>query len=223
MPLATYRREAAYAQPAKIPCSSAPYVFVLRHKQPHEPTADLPSGSAPGPQKSSSPCQNSPIASSPPSSRNQGRRTGLRLTPSARGLGVRSSANGTRTFIVQWTDPATTQKRREPLGAARRCQRLLVDQHWAAMRVRLGDVAKGIDPRVVRLAARAKAEAEQAEAKLTLEALVDEWAKLHLAARRPRYRAEAVRAIKLAFVDYLRNDLPLVLPQAEAGQCAGPT
>jgi integrase len=131
-----------------------------------------------------------------------GKKDRLAFDTECRGLGVRASANGTRTFIVQWTDPTTTQKRREPLGV---WGGITVDQARAAVRVRLGDVAKGIDPRVARFAARAKAEAEQAEAKLTLEALVDEWAKLHLAARRPRYRAEAVRAIKLAFVDYLRK------------------
>ena len=33
------------------------------------------------------------------------------------GLGVRLTAKGTRAFIIQWTDPATRQKVREPLGA----------------------------------------------------------------------------------------------------------
>ena len=32
------------------------------------------------------------------------------------GLGVRVTAKGTRTFIVQWTDPVTKRKVREPLG-----------------------------------------------------------------------------------------------------------
>jgi hypothetical protein len=32
------------------------------------------------------------------------------------GLGVRMTAKGTRTFIVQWTDPVTKRKVREPLG-----------------------------------------------------------------------------------------------------------
>ena len=82
---------------------------------------------------------------------------------------------------------------------------ITVDQARDAARARLGDVAKGIDPRAMRLAARAKAEAERAEAKLTLDALVDDWASLHLAARRPRYRAEAVRAIKVAFAGHLKH------------------
>ena len=32
------------------------------------------------------------------------------------GLGVRLTAKGTRTFIAQWTDPATRRKAREVLG-----------------------------------------------------------------------------------------------------------
>ncbi len=131
-----------------------------------------------------------------------GKKDRLAFDTECRGLGVRATAAGTRTFIVQWTDPATAQKRREPLGV---WGGITVDQARDAARARLGDVAKGIDPRAVRLAAREKAEAARAEAQLTLGALVDEWAKLHLASRRPRYRAEAVRAIKLAFADYLKR------------------
>jgi integrase len=131
-----------------------------------------------------------------------GKKDRLAFDTECRGLGVRASSNGTRTFIVQWTDPATAQKRREPLGV---WGGITVDQARDAARARLGDVAKGIDPRAVRLAARAKADAERAEVKLTLDALVDQWANLHLAARRPRYRTEAVRAIKVAFADYRKR------------------
>jgi integrase len=131
-----------------------------------------------------------------------GKKDRLAFDTECRGLGVRATAAGTRTFIVQWTDQATTQKRREPLGV---WGGITVDQAREAARARLGDVAKGIDPRAVRLAAREAAEAARAEAQLTLGALVDEWAKLHLASRRPRYRTEAVRAIKLAFADHLKR------------------
>jgi integrase len=131
-----------------------------------------------------------------------GKKDRLAFDTECRGLGVRATAAGTRTFIVQWTDPVTTHKRREPLGV---WGAITVDQARDAARARLGDVAKGIDPRAVRLAAREKAEAERAEAQLTVGVLVDDWAKLHLASRRPRYRAEAVRAIKLAFEDYLKR------------------
>src|SRR5271165_2405776 len=80
-----------------------------------------------------------------------------------------------------------------------------VDQARDAASARLGDVAKGIDPREARLAVRANAEAARAESKLTLATLVDDWATLHLAARRPSYRTEAVRAIRHAFADYLKR------------------
>ena len=82
---------------------------------------------------------------------------------------------------------------------------ITVDQARDAARARLGDVAKGIDPRAVRLAAKEKAEAARAEAQLTLDALIDNWAKLHLAGRRPRYRTEAVRALRLAFAGHLKR------------------
>ncbi len=59
------------------------------------------------------------------------------------GLGVRLTSRGTRTFIVQWTDPATRRKVREPLGV---WGSLTVDQAREAARARLGAVAKGIDP-----------------------------------------------------------------------------
>jgi hypothetical protein len=45
---------------------------------------------------------------------------------------------------------------------------------------------------------RAEAERERAEATLTFDALIEEWAALHLAQRRERFRAEAVRAIRHA-------------------------
>jgi integrase len=132
----------------------------------------------------------------------KGKKDRLAFDTECRGLGVRATAAGSRTFILQWTDPATAQKRREPVGV---WGGITVDQARDAARARLGDVAKGIDPRAVRLAAREKAEAAQAEARLSLDALVDDWAKLHLASRRPRYRAEAVRAIKLAFAGHLKR------------------
>lgn len=132
----------------------------------------------------------------------QGKKDRLAFDTECRGLGVRATAAGTRTLIVQWTDPATAQKRREPLGV---WGSITIDQAREAARARLGDVAKGIDPRAVRQAKREQAEAERAEKQLTLDALVDDWAKLHLAGRRPRYKAEAVRAIKYAFDGHLKR------------------
>jgi integrase len=119
-----------------------------------------------------------------------------------RGLGVRISANGTRTFIAQWTDPATRRKVRDRIGV---WGAVTIEQARDAVRVRLGAVGKGTNPRAERERQREAADRERTELALTFEALVDEWAALHLAQRRERYRAEAVRAIKYAFPALLKR------------------
>ena len=118
------------------------------------------------------------------------------------GLGVRVTAKGTRTFIVQWTDPITKRKVREPVGI---WGSLSIDHAREAAKVRLGQVAKGINPRAERLRLKAEKDRERAEAALSFEALVDEWSQLHLAHRRRRYREEAQRVIKHTFVDLLKR------------------
>lgn len=109
------------------------------------------------------------------------------------GLGIRVTSEGTRSFLVQWTDPVTRRKVREPLGV---WGAITLDQAREAARSRLGDVAKGIDPKAQRLQRREEVARERAEAALTFDTLIDEWALLHLARRRPRYAAETVRAIR---------------------------
>jgi integrase len=131
-----------------------------------------------------------------------GRKDRLLFDSTCRGLGVRVTAKGTRTFIAQWTDPVTRRKVREPIGV---WGNITIDQAREAARILLGDVAKRINPRVERERERKEAERERAEMALTFEALVDEWAVLHLAQRRDRYRAEAVRAIKRAFPGLLKR------------------
>jgi integrase len=81
---------------------------------------------------------------------------------------------------------------------------ITVEQARAAARARLGDVAKGINPRTERLRVRRDAERERAEMALSFDALVEEWAALHLVHRRERYRTEAIRAIRHAFSDLLK-------------------
>jgi hypothetical protein len=89
------------------------------------------------------------------------------------GLGVRVTAKGTRTFIVQWTDPVTKRKVREPLGI---WGSLSIERAREAAKVRLGQVAKGTNPRAERLRLKAEDDRERAESALSFEALVDEWA-----------------------------------------------
>ena len=72
---------------------------------------------------------------------------------------------------------------------------ITIEQAREAVRVRLGAVAKGINPKAERERQREEAERERAETALTFDALIEEWKALHLAHRRPRYAAEAERAI----------------------------
>lgn len=122
-----------------------------------------------------------------------GRKDRLVFDTACPGLGVRLTAKGTRIFIAQWTDPASRRKVREPLGV---WGNLTIDQAREAARVQLGAVAKGINPRAERERQRREAERERAETVLTFDALIEEWKALHLAHRRPRYAAEAERAIR---------------------------
>ena len=117
------------------------------------------------------------------------------------GLRVRAMAGG-KTFYACWTDRATGERRRERLGI---WGSITLDQARGAARAILGEIAKGDDPKAKREARRVAAETAKAEAALTLAALVDDWAALHLAHKRPRYAAEAVRAIKHAFDKHLKR------------------
>jgi integrase len=141
-----------------------------------------------------------------------GQKDRLLFDTSCPGLGVRLTPKGTRTFIVQWTDMATRRKVREPLGV---WGSLTIDQAREAVRVRLGAVAKGVDPRAERALRRQEAERERAETALTFRALLDEWADLHLIHRRPRYAREAQRALRYAF-DHLLSRAAARISRAEA-------
>jgi integrase len=132
----------------------------------------------------------------------RGRKDRLIFDTTCPGLGVRVTAKGTRTFIAQWTDPATKRKVREPLGV---WGNLTIEMAREAVRARLGEVAKGINPGAERARKRVEAERQRAEASFTFDVLIDEWATLHLAQRRNRYRTEAVRAIKYAFFGLLKR------------------
>jgi hypothetical protein len=131
-----------------------------------------------------------------------GQKDRLVFDTECRGLGVRVTVSGAKRFIVQWTDPATKSKNREPIGA---WGAITTDQARKAATARLGDVAKGINPKAERKRQRAEAERERVERALTFDALVEDWATLHLARQSERYCAEAVRAIKRAFPELLKR------------------
>jgi hypothetical protein len=124
----------------------------------------------------------------------EGKRDMLVFDDEQRGLGVRVTASGGKTYLAQYNWHG--QKRRIPLGS---CSALSLAKARDAVRAIMGDVARGIDP----AAERKKAKAHEA---LTLSALLSDWQALHLASKRPKYAAEAVRALRNAFSRYL--DLP---------------
>jgi integrase len=117
-----------------------------------------------------------------------------------RGLGVRVTASGGKTYVAQYTFAAS--KRRIPLGS---CSAIKLADAREAVQIIMGNVAKGRDPAAERkektLEARRKADHEA----LTLGALLESWEALHLADKRARYRSEAIRAIKYAFRDHLKT------------------
>lgn len=131
-----------------------------------------------------------------------GQKDRLLFDETCRGLGLRVTAAGGKVFICQWTDPATRAKVREKLGP---WGSLTVEQARTAARARLGAVAKGVDVVGERRLRKERAEADKREAALTLDALVTEWAALHLAKRRESYRNEAQRAVRLAFANFLNK------------------
>ncbi|AWK85914.1 tyrosine-type recombinase/integrase [Azospirillum thermophilum] len=128
----------------------------------------------------------------------EGKRDRLVFDDTVSGLGVRITASGSKTFLVQYT--VAGQKRRVPLG---RWGSLSLDQARTAARGILGDVAKGADPAADLKAAREAAATEAQAEKLTLRVLLEDWDKLGLVSRRDSYRKEAVRAVSTVFAAFL--------------------
>ena len=117
-----------------------------------------------------------------------------------RGLGVRVTAGGSKSYLAQYT--INRQKRRVPLGS---CSAISLAAARDVVRTILGDVAMGRDPAAERKAASIEAQRKAADVALTLGALLEQWKTLRLAERRERYASEAVRALKFAFVGQLKG------------------
>jgi integrase len=115
-----------------------------------------------------------------------------------RGLAVRITASGGRTYLAQYT--LHGHKWRVPLGA---CSALSLAKAREAAATVMGDVAKGLNPAAVRKEAERAERAKRARNRLTLRVLIEDWNRLHLAGRRASYAAEAVRALHYAFTDAL--------------------
>lgn len=136
-----------------------------------------------------------------------GRKDRLTFDTECKGLGLRATASGSKVFLCQWVDKATGRTVREPLGA---WGSLTLEQARDAARVRLGRLAAGFDPRAelearrdADKAKRADAARAREEAAFTLEKLIEDWAKLHLAKKADRYSSEAERALRVAFAAHL--------------------
>ena len=115
-----------------------------------------------------------------------------------RGLAVRITGSGSRTYLVQYTLHGT--KHRVPLGP---CSALSLKSAREAASTIRGEVAKGGNPAEERKAAATTAKAKALRDCHTFGSLIDDWERLHLAHKRPRYASEATRALKYAFSKYL--------------------
>ncbi|WP_372623047.1 tyrosine-type recombinase/integrase [Falsiroseomonas sp.] len=118
-----------------------------------------------------------------------------------KGLRVRATSGGAKTFFACWTDKATGERRRHKIGA---WGAITLKQARDAARIILGEVAKGRDPSKELARQREAAKARKAEEALTVEALIERWGQ-HLArnSRRPGYIGEAKRALKQVFAAHL--------------------
>jgi integrase len=127
-----------------------------------------------------------------------GRKDKLIFDDAQRGLAVRVTASGGRTYLCQYT--LHGHKWRVPLGA---CSALSLAKAREAAAAVMGDVAKGRNPAADRKDAAAAERAKRVRDRLTLRVLIEDWERLHLAGRRASYAAEAVRALNSAFADAL--------------------
>ena len=119
-----------------------------------------------------------------------GRRDVMVFDDEQRGLGVRVTAGGGKSYVAQYTFAGS--KRRVPLGS---CSAISLAAAREAVRTILGDAARGVDTAAERKEARLKASADA----LTLADLIDQWDKLHLSAKRANYSTAATNSLRRSF------------------------
>jgi hypothetical protein len=110
------------------------------------------------------------------------------------GLGIRATANGGKTYIVQYRAPGGL-KRRMPIGSF---SAISLTAAREAARAIMGDAAKGLDPFADRRKKVVEAQAQAERDALTLDALISQWAERRLSSRRQSYSIEAPRALRPA-------------------------
>jgi integrase len=125
-----------------------------------------------------------------------GQRDRLVFDSKQRGLAVRITASGGKTYLAQYTRGG--KKHRVALGA---CSAISLAQARSAAQAVMGDVAHGKDPAAERRAVKAKATSDE----LSLAQLIARWQTLHLHPKRARssYVKEVERALSTAFENRL--------------------
>lgn len=129
-----------------------------------------------------------------------GKRDCMVFDTEQRGLAVRVVASGSKSYLAQYV--AAGRKRRVPLGSV---DAISLAAARTAARAVMGQVAGGTDPATQRKAAAEDAKVEAQRERMTLDRLVDDWTRLHLSTRKPRYQAEAAGTIKRVFKDWLNR------------------
>jgi integrase len=126
-----------------------------------------------------------------------------------RGLGVRVTKGGGKTYLAQYTIAGS--KRRIPLGS---CLAISLAGAREAVQAMLGDVARGRDPAAERKRAVREAKDKAESEALTLGVLIDRWEAGHLSGKRSGYAAEATRAVRFAFRKHLTSPAANLTPKA---------
>jgi integrase len=127
-----------------------------------------------------------------------GARDRLIFDDEQKGLAVRVTVGGSRSYLAQYTLHGV--KHRVPLGS---CGAVSLAKARRAAAAIMGDVARGKNPAAERKEETAKA--KRARQRLTLGGLIDTWEELYLSGKRTRYAAEATRALRHAFAKHLEH------------------
>jgi integrase len=117
-----------------------------------------------------------------------------------RGLAVRVTATGTKSYLAQYSIGG--RKRRIPLGS---CDAVTLADARLAVQGIMGAVAHGRDPFLEH-----NEQAQALASSPTLGALVDSWATLHLKDKRPAYAREAARAVRFTFAALLKRPVAVL-------------
>jgi integrase len=137
------------------------------------------------------------------------RRDALVFDDEQRGLGVRVTSGGGKTYLAQYTIAGS--KRRIPLGS---CSAISLAAARDAVQAILGDVAKGRDPAAERKRVAREVKARAETEALTLGVLIDRWEAGHLARKRPGYASDATRALRFGFKKHLTSPAANLTPKA---------